>query len=357
MFTTCDCEEDTYRTECGGGGGGSDSSTNNIPGRPNYPSNPKDKELFTYIDWGSELVTKKFNEEIGIWEIVSISLSEIVINDNRIKYSFLIFPWPQDLQKILNNNFIYTYDGASGSWEGEPATDEALDDVILDPSFNNNPCLMDTYSKLGGGVTFQNFLQKFDNKFSIVDLKLTVGNSTKNPEASAWTFEPVNRSIEIRFNPTKLGTPQLNIARTFIHEMIHAEIYRQLLSVAGTSNIPWSADFINSVKDDFPVLADYYTRFVYNVPTGQQPSSAQHELMADHYRDIIIQAMKEFDPTQSNETYTALSWIGLMGNGEPNNNTGLTPLPTTAWKNLPQSQRVQILAIYRTFINTNSKCQ
>ena len=358
MFTTCDCEEQTYRTECGGGGGGGGTSTtSSSPGQPNYPQNPKDKDLFTYIDWDGEIVTKQFNEEIGIWELLSISLPDLVIQNNPEKYSFLLFAWPQDQQKIVNNNLIYTYDGASGSWEGEPATDEALDDVILDPSFNNNPCLMDTYSKLGGGVTFQNFLQKFDNKFSIVDLKLTVGNSTKNPEASAWTFEPVNRSIEIRFNPTKLGTPQLNIARTFIHEMIHAEIYRQLLSVAGTPNIPWSADFINSVKDDFPVLADYYTRFVYNVPAGQQPSSAQHELMADHYRDIIIQAMKEFDPTQSDETYTALSWIGLMGSGKIDDVTGLPPLPTVAWKNISQAQRKQLLNIFYNFRDTNTPCQ
>ncbi|MNS93926.1 hypothetical protein D3C72_1281270 [compost metagenome] len=150
----------------------------------------------------------------------------------------------------------------------------------------------------------------------------------------------------------------MNIARTFIHEMIHAEIYRQLLSVAGKPEIPWSVDFINSVKNDFPVLADYYTRYVYKVPKGQQPTSAQHELMADHYKEVIIQGLKEFDPNQTAEIYNSLSWIGLMGSGgEPDSVTGLLPLSTVAWKNISQSERIKILKIYNNFNNSNPKCQ
>ena len=80
--------------------------------------------------------------------------------------------------------------------------------------------------------------------------------------------------------------------------------------------------------------------------------------MADHYRDIIIQAMKEFDPTQSDETYTALSWIGLMGSGgEPDKITGLPPKPTVAWSKVLQAQRVQLLNIFFNFRDTNPPCQ
>ncbi len=69
---------------------------------------------------------------------------------------------------------------------------------------------------------------------------------------------------------------------------MNAEIYRELLSVAGTPDIPWSVSFKTSITDDYPGVADYYTRYVYNVPVWQVPTNVQHELMAQHYRDIII---------------------------------------------------------------------
>jgi hypothetical protein len=36
----------------------------------------------------------------------------------------------------------------------------------------------------------------------------------------------------------KLDTPQLDIARTFMHEMIHAEMYRKLLALSGKMKFP-----------------------------------------------------------------------------------------------------------------------
>lgn len=287
-------------------------------------------------------------------------LSEVIIPPRPKEYFtivYIYYPYGDRAHRgDLPESLMWDPTGGGG---GSDEQDNILflDKVIIDSTFQNNPCLINIYNKLGGGATFQEYLSKFDGKFSIADLKLSVGIYAKHPEATAATFPPVNKLIEIRFNPTKLGTPQLNIARVFIHEMIHAEIYRELLSVAGTPNIPWSADFINSVKDDFKELSDYYTRFKYNVPLGQQPSDAQHELMADHYRDVIIQAMKEFDPTQSNETYSALSWIGLMGSGKIDDVTGLPPLPTVAWKNISQAQRIQLLNIFYNFRDTNTPCQ
>lgn len=67
--------------------------------------------------------------------------------------------------------------------------------------------------------------------------------------------------------------------------------------------------------------------------------------------------MKQFDSTQSSETYNALSWIGLMGEGIIDNQTGLPANSTVAWRNLPQAQRIQILNIWDNFINTNPPCQ
>jgi hypothetical protein len=70
-----------------------------------------------------------------------------------------------------------------------------------------------------------------------VNLKLSVGIDPKYPNATAATYEPVNSLFEIKFNPNKLYT-SISIARTFMHEMIHAEMYRKLLALSGKNEIP-----------------------------------------------------------------------------------------------------------------------
>lgn len=84
---------------------------------------------------------------------------------------------------------------------------------------------------------------------------------------------------------------------------------------------------------------------------------SNNELMAQHYRDIIIQVLKQFDNTQTSEIYNALAWRCLISDGEVDNLTGLTSNPTVAWKNVPQNERLQIISIVNNFINTNTPCQ
>jgi hypothetical protein len=84
-------------------------------------------------------------------------------------------------------------------------------------------------------------------------------------------------------------------------------------------------------------------RWKWNVPQGQSPSSAQHEAMAQHYRDIIKQALKEFDNSQTDEIYEALAWTGLKN--------------TVAWNNLTQTKRDSINQTITDFNTNNPNCQ
>lgn len=79
---------------------------------------------------------------------------------------------------------------------------------------------------------------------------------------------------------------------------IHAEIFRKLLSVAQHPSIQLTQNQLIQLKDNFPRLYDYYMRWKWNVPQGQNPSSPQHEAMTEHYRDIISQAISEYDNNQ-----------------------------------------------------------
>src|SRR5690606_37739975 len=132
-------------------------------------------------------------------------------------------------------------------------------------------------------------------------------------------------------------------ARTFIHEMIHAEMFRKLLAVAQNPNIQLDQNQLIQLRNDYPGLYDYYMRWKWNIPQGQSPSSAQHQAMAQHYRGIIEQALREFDDTHSDEIYEALAWTGLQN--------------TVTWNNLPQSERDNINQTITDFNSTNSNCQ
>jgi len=162
--------------------------------------------------------------------------------------------------------------------------------------------------------------------------------------------------IEIMFNPNNLGRPETSIARTFMHEMIHAEIYRKLLSMAKQGEIPWSEAFIESLRNDFPGLQDYYTRWWLNT-NGQSPTGAQHEMMAQHYRDIISDFLMQFDSNLSQGEADAIAWVGLMGSGQIDNSTGLPSNPTVAWGNLGQQERIAILNLITSYNNNNLNCQ
>ena len=230
------------------------------------------------------------------------------------------------------------------------------DQVFIDLTFKDNECLKSVYEGMGKASTFKNYLQNFEPEFSVAHLRFSTSSSLSS-SVNAETSAPKDYTIKITFNTNKLNRPALSIARTFIHEMIHAEIYRKLLSVAQAPNIALTQTQLTQLRNDYPGLYDYYMRWKWKIPQGQTPSNAQHEAMSSHYRQIIEQALREYDNTQSDEVYEALAWSGLMGDGTFNSSTGLYSNSTQAWKNLTQNERLSIISIINTFNSTNNNCQ
>jgi len=230
--------------------------------------------------------------------------------------------------------------------------------IIFDNDFLNNDCLNGVYDNLGGASTYNSYLTNFDGEFPVAHLKFAT--STSLPEnTNAVTSPPQNYVITITFNTDNLNRPSLDVARTFIHEMIHAEIFRKLLSELqhpSLQGLTYTA--LEQMSDDFPGIYDYYIRWKNNIPVGINITNVQHQMMAQHYRDIIEQTLREYDNnSQTDETYKALAWIGLMGEGTFNSGTGLTSNPTIAWANLTQDERLNIINTYQTFKNNNPNCQ
>lgn len=193
------------------------------------------------------------------------------------------------------------------------------DIIVVEESFANNPCLSSVYAKAGKAPSFDNILKNFDGEFSVANLILSAGVDATYPNANAVTYPPSNYNIEVKFNPNNLDRPSLSVAGTLIHELIHAEMYRKLLSVAQEPEYSWTQSFINSIRNDFPGIYYYYMEY----------KDWQHEQMASHYRSTMKQALREFDASYSNDIYEALAWNGLQGTVAFENSVDLESLRET----------------------------
>jgi hypothetical protein len=254
--------------------------------------------------------------------LVTWALNSIIANINTTNF--------------INEAFISLNDNGEVDFEHK---------IIIDKSLKDNPCLYGVYTQLGNAPTFQNYLQNFDGDFSVANLKLSADNNfqgnqlQENWDSQAITTTPENYLIKIIFNtdntlPSSINHfPKIVTALTFVHEMIHAEIFRKLLTCSNLPNVNYTnmtnaqwVNHMNNLKNNFPGLYDYFVRYQVN---SSSPTGFQHEAMAQHYRNIIKEALKQYDNNQHDDNfYETLSWFGLKN--------------TTAWNNLSPTEKATI---------------
>lgn len=189
--------------------------------------------------------------------------------------------------------------------------------------FKNNAKLNSIYNKAKTAANFQQYLKNFIPDASVAHLKFDIG-TVVNSNAVAETKEPINYWVDITFNQNwdYPNTPKVVIAYTFMHEMIHAEMFRKLLSISSTpqGNIDW-----NEVKNllnthNYPGLFDYYTRYL------ASDSELDHQIMGAHYITIIVNYLKQVYGTKYTDVeYKTIAWSGLR--------------ESKAWKGLPANER------------------
>ncbi len=264
----------------------------------------------------------------------------VSVNGNFLKpsvVSFLNWAFPY----LINNEDISTEQFKKwfidGGDMGAIDMSEFLDDLdnpnIIIPTrrFKNNNRIYSIYNKIKHAVNIKQYLQNFDAQFSVAHLVLDVKPFEDGNDANAKTYEPEHYRIEIIFNSNKLNRPWLDIARTMMHEMIHAEMYRILLSLASTNGQIDKEDLKNKLTShNYPGLYEYYRMYNFD--------DMQHEQMADYYRNIISTFLKQLDSSLTNEQADAMAWVGLQ--------------ETTAWNNLTIQQKNNIINIYNSWRNT-----
>lgn len=250
-------------------------------------------------------------------------------------------------------------DGESGyNYGGGGTTSGTTEDQVINNLTGKALCV---YNKLQAMSTnFKNMIQKFDGEFPVSHLKLimedlgTTRGVTRAPDGAGTSPDYVI-TIALNNNSNIHGVgyrPNLMTAKTITHEVIHAEMFRKLLSLAKQGNLNftgWTAaeqkNYIMSIKDNFPGIYDYYTRYNWNTST---PNNTQHQQMATHYRETIADILQSFDNNQhSHQFYMDLAWEGLKYSN------------ISTWSNLSQEEKDRIGKVIDDYTNANKNqnCQ
>ncbi|WP_192348783.1 hypothetical protein [Algoriphagus sp. Y33] len=243
------------------------------------------------------------------------------------QYTGSEFQYLDSTTQYWSETYYVPYDGGGGygsysnyDW-GQYGTAGSMPLLIINHLTGKANCV---YGKLKiGSSTFKNAIQKFDGQFPVAHLKFSL-DYTLASTTNAETDNSGEYHIEIKINGNTLSDRTvLGLARTLAHEIIHAEMYRKLRSVGYTVSI-----------NDFPGIYYYYSQY----------KDWQHEQMAAHYRETIVDILREFDNSQhTDQFYDDLSWVGLQR--------------TVSWSSLSGSDTTRIIqTVQNNRQNGNKNC-
>ncbi|MBL0739953.1 hypothetical protein [Chryseolinea lacunae] len=217
--------------------------------------------------------------------------------------------------------------------------------IKLDTSVLNNPKALCIYNALSGQKLFRDLLKDFTSDISPFNLTFKLGNlkprfGQTEPSANYMNMVTTIDRHYINVNGSLL------VAKTFLHESIHARLYSELSKVEGYESVD---------PNDFPKLFDAYS--IVKMPASQgtklpNPTNyVQHQIMAKKYVDVMAKALWEFDVNNHDnslitmDNYRALAWQGLRG--------------TQAYHDLTADQRAKMDADaqFINLLSTNTVCQ
>ncbi|QOG02857.1 hypothetical protein [Flavobacterium sp. MDT1-60] len=215
---------------------------------------------------------------------------------------------------------------------------------IIDALIGKAKCLNDLLNKNGDSFV-QNLLSNFQGQSEfdvlIVSKDVITGKDSQGVEReiNGRTLPPEGKSITIEISTSKSNSnASLEVARTILHEYIHADIFRKLETKLGT----------NAERLDFKTTFDAYGN--------------QHNTIANLYLNSMKEALKTFHKnvlvddynkyTQyygevpNDAFYEALAWGGLRENN------------VKAWSDLPADKKavIEALASRTTMLSKGTPC-
>ncbi|QTE21314.1 hypothetical protein [Polaribacter cellanae] len=169
------------------------------------------------------------------------------------------------------------------------------------------------YKKLEDNNLLKKTLQRFKGKTpnNLIwnqESNLTIRDKNgNNVLVNGYTKYGESYNITILLNTEQsINRPSLAVARTILHEAIHADIYRKIKENGGLifSNNLWT---INGSRANFPSLFDAY---------NEDTKNPYHNYMAKYYREALELGLKEYaksiGETHTNKFYEDMAWAGLL---------------------------------------------
>jgi len=178
--------------------------------------------------------------------------------------------------------------------------------VTLSDAFKSNPCLKNVWENLQDSHALYSMLSVFiNNSFDLnINLNFDIAyRACNNVTYNACTDPGSSSEISIILKQSYVdrASPE-SIARTILHEAIHAHLIYYLRIIENVESVDWG---------DFPGLWYYMEKNNYYL------GRASHEQMAAYYLEVIQFGLQEFDRSRGisprSTFYRAMSWAGLHG--------------------------------------------
>lgn len=202
--------------------------------------------------------------------------------------------------------------GSSSSGDSSSEFDQQLYEWlehIYDVKLEENECANQVYSKLKKTGTMYNVLEQFVGETPIAHLEWDIKNFSG--DATGRTYSTNNNeliNIDLRKDYVD-NASSISLARTMLHEAIHAEMMKRMISVG---HYPIATE---DLENHFPEYWNYYVVWAYSWDPYKDIPRFMHAYMADKYRERIVAGLKEFDrengTSHTEFQYSALAWAGL----------------------------------------------
>ena len=232
------------------------------------------------------------------------------------------------------------FDAAVEELQNNPDAEVDWEDrIIRDSSFTGSKadCM---YNDLkSSNQDFADRINKFEGDFPVSHLKFiaddigTAKGRTIAPNNTPGTPNSPDYVITIIINNNSSSSgmdqrPNLLLAKTIIHEVIHAEMFRKIMSLL--NNGSFSGVTLQQMEQalsngDFPGIYEFF----------RQSQDWQHSQMASFYINTIAAILQEYDTglevqdeSEIQSLYKSLAWEGLRYSSVP------------AWANNPNQSQI-----------------
>jgi len=256
-------------------------------------------------------------QDITIWEVFGVGCQNIS-PDWMLCESVYSLPRTLTICGSGGNTNPTLPGGTPTPWGNPGGTTYVQRDTLIESNFYANAKAMCALNKLMQNNFYKNTLNNFLGVSKPIDLSfklenitqeigfLTKGNTVPNPR----TWSSTNIDITVAANLID-SLPSITVATTLLHEGIHAEIYRKLLSIHGPNNLN---------AKNFPSLFNIWIK-------SREWEGVSHEFMANYYINTMANAIKQYDNNKFDfPYYAALAWSGLKQTEFYNDNSKVSVL-------------------------------